>query len=144
MAITHRYTIMCDQVRREDNGKWLLLGVYEDTLGLPQLPAPLPGLTFFMRLESDRLGVWNAQVRLEHAETGQRIFEGMAMLNFQRPGGGMVPVATPPFQLTAVGDYNFVIQIQGQENDPIIHHFSVVLIPQRPQIGGQPGQIRLG
>lgn len=137
MAIVHKYTVMCDQVRREDNAKWLLIGVYEDVMGLAQLPAALPGLTFFMRLESDRIGVWNANVRLEHAETGERIFEGMAMLNFQRPGTGMVPIGTPAFQLRAVGAYDFVMQIQGQENDPIIHHFSVVLNTQR-QSGGQP------
>ena len=132
MAITHRYTVMCDQVRREDNGKWLLVGVYEDVVGLPQLPTALPGLTFFMRLESDRIGVWNARIRLEHLETGQRVFEGVAMINFQRPGNGIVPIPTPPFQLQSVGPYNFVMEIQGQELDPIIHSFSVVL-GQRPQ-----------
>jgi hypothetical protein len=142
MAIDHKYTVMCDQVRREDNAKWLLIGVYEDSMGLPQLPAPVPGLTFFMRLESDRIGVWNANVRLEHSESGRRIFEGMVLLNFQRPGAGMVPVPTPPFHFEAVGMYNFVMQIQGQENNPIIHHFSVVLNTQRPPQAGQPGQGR--
>ena len=142
MAITYKYSVMCDQVRREDNGKWLLLGVYEDSMGLPQLPTPLPGLTFFMRLESDRLGVWNARVRLEHLESGRKLFEGMAILNFQRPGSGMVPVPTPPFQIDSVGVYNFVMEIQGQEHDPIIHPFSVVLNTQRPPVGGQPNQMR--
>jgi len=140
MAITHYYTVMCDIVRREDNGKWLLIGVYEDTLGLAQLPAPIPGLTFFMRLESDRIGVWNARVRLEHLETGERIFDGMAMLNFQRPGTGMVPIATPPFQFMHVGTYNFVVEIQGQEREPVIHSFAVVLNTQRPAM--QSGQVR--
>jgi hypothetical protein len=126
---------MCDQIRREDNGKWLLIGVYEDNMGVPQLPAQLTGLTFFMRMESDRLGAWNARVRLEHLETGQRIFEGLAMINFQRPGAGSVAVQTPPFQLQAVGVYNFVMEVQGQEHDPFIHPFSVVLNTQRPAIG---------
>ena len=31
MAITHKFTLMCDDVRREDNGKLLLIGVYQDT-----------------------------------------------------------------------------------------------------------------
>ena len=142
MAITHKYTILCDQVRREDNQKWILLGVYEDTMGLPQLPAQLLGLTFFMRLESDRVGNWNANIRLEHLETGQRLFEGMAVLNFQRPAAGMVPVTIPPFQLQAVGTYNFVMEIQGQENDPIIHSFSVQLQQTINLPGGVPRQLR--
>ncbi len=28
MPITHQYTILCDEVRREDNGKLLVVGMY--------------------------------------------------------------------------------------------------------------------
>jgi hypothetical protein len=138
MAITHKYTIMCDQVRREDNLKWLLLGVYEDNMAVPQIPAQTLGLTFFMRLESDRLGVWNAQLHLDHLETGERLFSGMATLNFQRPGPAMIPVPTPPLLFRAVGAYQFVFEIQGQENNPIIHNFTLALnIPGGPGVQGR-------
>lgn len=133
MAITHKFTLMCDQVRKEDSGKWLLIGVFEDTIGIPVLPAPIAGLTFFMQLESDRPGGWNAKIRLEHLESGTKVFEGLAMINFQRPGRWMVPMQTPGFQFTALGAYQFVVEIQGQEPNPIIHDFQVSLIvPQRP------------
>jgi hypothetical protein len=30
--LTHRHTLICDDVRREDNGKMLLIGVYGPVL----------------------------------------------------------------------------------------------------------------
>lgn len=37
--------IFCDEIRREDNGKLILLGVYLDDLLVPKFPALLPGLS---------------------------------------------------------------------------------------------------
>ena len=31
MAVTHNYTLVCDEVRREDNGKLLVLGLYNES-----------------------------------------------------------------------------------------------------------------
>jgi len=33
--------IFCDDIRREDNGKELLIGVYSGSLQVPILPAPV-------------------------------------------------------------------------------------------------------
>ncbi len=35
------YTILCDEVRREDNGKWILLGLFE-RIGVGELPSMHP------------------------------------------------------------------------------------------------------
>ena len=35
------YTILCDEVRREDNGKWILLGLFE-RIGVGELPSKHP------------------------------------------------------------------------------------------------------
>jgi hypothetical protein len=143
MAITHKYTIMCDQVRREDNGKLMFLGIYEDGFGVPQLPAVLPGLMFALRLESDRPGIWNAKVWMEHLETGRKLFEAMAMMNFQKPGTGWSLFPTPvPFQFQAAGAYNFVVEIQGQESTPLIHTFNISLVVPTQIQNQQP--FRLG
>lgn len=32
------YSVLCDEVRREDNGKWMFLGLFEN-IGVPQFPA---------------------------------------------------------------------------------------------------------
>lgn len=45
MAWEHKYTLLCDDVRREDNGKLIILGLYFGVITVPQFPATLPLLT---------------------------------------------------------------------------------------------------
>jgi hypothetical protein len=137
MAITHKYTLMCDEMRREDNGKFLLIGVYADVMLSGTFPFTLPGLTFFVKLESDRPGSWSIRMRLEHLDTGEKMLEAMGAINFQRPGAGFNPIRTPPLQFKAPGVYHFVLDVEGQA-DPILYEFSVGLnIPQGQ--GPSPG-----
>ncbi len=35
------YSVLCDEVRREDNGKWILLGLFEDW-AVPSFPFQIP------------------------------------------------------------------------------------------------------
>lgn len=35
------YSVLCDEVRREDNGKWILLGLFEDLM-VPAFPFAIP------------------------------------------------------------------------------------------------------
>src|SRR5581483_417621 len=40
-AITLLHTIVCDDIRREDNGKFILIGVYPELIMLNMIPAQL-------------------------------------------------------------------------------------------------------
>ena len=40
---------LCDEIRREDNGKFLFTGVYTGHVLVPRLPFDLPTLTFFTK-----------------------------------------------------------------------------------------------
>lgn len=133
MPIQHRYTLMCDDVRQEINGKFLLIGVYTPNISVPQLPFLMPTLTFFQTLESDRPGAWGVRLRLQHLETGHNVAEGMGQINFQRPGSGINPIRLQNVMFNAAGTYNFVLEINGQ-GEPIIVPFDVVLAPP-----GMPG-----
>lgn len=134
MAISHKYTLMCDEVRREDNGKLLLIGLYFDAILLSQIPAPLPGLTFLVKTESDRPGMWSMKMRLEHLDSGERLVQAMGNINFQRPGPALNPIRIPPIQFKAPGVYHFVMEIEGQA-EPILYEFSVGLQISQPPTG---------
>ena len=41
--------ILCDEIRREDNGKFVFIGVYTGHVLVPRLPFDLPTLTFFTK-----------------------------------------------------------------------------------------------
>ena len=73
MAITHKYTILCDDVRQENNGKLILLGMYTPDISVPQIPFVLPMLTVFQCLDTDRPGTWTAKLKLQHLETGDHV-----------------------------------------------------------------------
>jgi hypothetical protein len=135
--ITHKYTLICDDVRQENTGKLLLIGVYTGTLTTPQLPFVMPnGLTFFSSWESDRPGIFDMKIKLQHLETGQTLIEARGGMQFVQPGLAMAPLKLGPLQFSAVGMYNLVIEIGGQ-SDPVIVGFSVQLnIAQPPHLQG--------
>lgn len=126
MPITHKYTITCDQVRKEDNGKYMLLGVYTPDILVPQLPFSLPLLTFFMCLEADGPGKHDIKFQLSHLETGKSIASGGGEINFAEPGLAYFPIAFGTIHLEAVGVYTFSMKSSDQEN-PLITEFSVTL-----------------
>lgn len=129
MAITHKYTVVCDDIRREDNGKLMLIGVYSGNVVLPHVPFTLPSLAFFQTFDSDRPANLVFRMHLESLETGQRIFEGMGSMQIHRPGLGIAPVKFGPATFPTFGTYNFVITIEGEQ--PIITSFDVVAPPQQ-------------
>jgi hypothetical protein len=137
MAITHKYTLICDDIRQENTGKFILIGLYMGSINVQHVPFALPSLAFFQVFESDRPGSFTFRMRLERMETGQAVVEGMGMLAIQRPGLGVAPIRFAPLPLPTFGTYSLVVNIEGEA--PIITTFDVLQQPSQPQ---QPG-IRL-
>lgn len=133
MAITHRYTLVCDEVRQENNGKFIVIGLYTPNMSVPQIPFTIQSLTFFMFVNADRPGNVPFRMRLERMETGQRLVEGMGVMGVQRPGPGASPIRIGPLQFQAAGTYNFVVDIEG-EREPIVTSFDLIIMPQPQQI----------
>jgi hypothetical protein len=48
-------TIVCDEVRREDNGKLLVVGMYLGSILVPRVPFLLPRLSFFLTWRTNGL-----------------------------------------------------------------------------------------
>lgn len=136
--VKEKYTIICDEVRQENNGKFIIIGVYNGNITIPQIPFMLPSLTFFQTLESDRPGMLNVRMKIQHLESGKNLVEGMGAINFVRPGPGVSALRFQNIGLIAAGTYNFVQEIEGQ-NDPIIVPFDVMLVIPQPQFQMLPG-----
>jgi hypothetical protein len=134
-TITQKYILVCDEVRQEINGKFIILGAYTPDMTIPQIPFALPSLTFFIGLESDRPGNFGMRFSLEHLESGQVIAQGMGNIGFQKPGVGPLPLSLKNVLLHNAGTYVISLNIDGQK-DPITSSFSVILLPQQ-----QPGLV---
>lgn len=127
MAITHKYTIICDDVRQENTAKLLLIGVYTGPIGVAQIPVTMPvGLTFFQNWESDRLGNFDMKMKIQHLESGHVLVEARGNMSVNQPGPIYAPIRLAPLQFNAVGTYNLVIEIEG-EREPVIVDFAVQL-----------------
>jgi hypothetical protein len=130
MAITARYAIVCDDVRREDNGKLLFLGVYTPDMAVPQIPFAMPTLTFLLNLEAERPGNFGFRMRVQHQDSGAILAEGMGMIpvgNPQQPV--IIPVKLGGVVFNAQGLYSFSMEIDGNTS-PIVATFNVLLAPQ--------------
>jgi len=140
MPITERYILMCDDVRREDNGKFLLIGLYTPGIVTAQIPVVLPTLTFFCELECSRPGTFRLTFRLRHEEGNQTLVEGMAPVNVADPTQPVImPVKMGPIQINSPGGYTFSLEFESQP--PIVHSFPVQLNPLGLGTGGPP-QVR--
>lgn len=138
MAFKNNYTFICDQVRQEISLKYLIVGLYTGPIGVPQIPIPL-GLTFLHFLEADRPGRFTVKVRVEHLETGRRMFEGGGQINVVAPGMVVAPMPAA-FQADKEGAYNFILEIES-EREPIITPFNVVIARPMPMPGMMPGML---
>jgi len=140
MAITEKYIIMCDDFRREDNGKLLLVGMYITDMTVPSLPFPLPTLVFFCVLESDRPGTFRFSFKLRHEESGRSIAEGIGQAPVGDPRLPMVmPVKIGGLLISAPGLYTFSLEFDDQA--PIVRTFNVLLVVPGTLLQGPP-QIR--
>jgi len=96
MALTNKYTLICDDVRQENTGKLIVIGIYAGVVGVPQIPATFPtGLTFFQGWESDRPGKIDLKIKIQHLESGQIIIEARAGMMVVDPRAPMYPSDQP-------------------------------------------------
>ena len=139
MPITPRYILVCDDFRREDNGKWILIGLYTPDMVVPQIPFGMPTLTFFMNLESDRPGTFGFRITLQHVESGAILAQAMGMIPIANPQGPIIcPVKIGGVQFNSAGLYSFSVAIDGQA-DPLVVTWNVILNVPGPG-GANPGQ----
>jgi hypothetical protein len=130
MAITQRFSVMCDEVRQENNGKFIVIGMYTPDMAVFQLPYVCPVLTFLFWLESDTPGNFQFQMAINHLESGRVVVQGMGGVQFAKAGIGITPLRLTGVPFTAAGAYTFSLKFENQE--ALVTHFSVQLATQPP------------
>jgi hypothetical protein len=136
LPLTHQYTLLCDDVRVENSGKLILIGMYTPHVGVPQIPFAFSALTFLQAFSSDRVGHYQFRGRLQHVETGRDLAQAMGMINVVQVGMAIHVLRFGNLVLDRIGAYHFILNVDGQP-DPILHSFDVFLQPVQPQITGR-------
>jgi hypothetical protein len=141
--ISAKFSIMCDEVRMENNGKFLIIGMYTPDMSVTQLPFVVPVLTFLFWLEGRIPGNYQFNARLTHLESGTVVTQAMGAFGLVKPGPGLAPIRLVGVQFSQPGPYTFSLQVQNEEE--ILHNFVVLLItPVMPNIPGVPGMPQFG
>lgn len=136
MPIIQKHAIVCDDVRMENTGKWIIIGMYTPDMAVPQIPIVLPSITFFNWLESDRPGNFPFRMKLEQLESGTVLAEGMGGMQFARPGVGISVIRFGGIQISQPGAYVYSMTFDGQP-ERLLTQFSIIL-GMPPQVGIQP------
>ena len=129
MPITPRYMLVCDQIRQEANGKFLIVGLYTPDIVVDAVPAVLPMLAFLVALDSTEAGTITATFQFSHAD--QILVCGSIEAILARPGVVILPFNVGPVQVMSAGLYTFSVQIVGQAT-PLTHTFAVHLNATMP------------
>ena len=135
--VTHKYTVLCDQIRIENTGKFILVGVYTPDVTVPTIPFGLATLAFLNCFETDEAGTWDISFQLSHH--GTTLAGGSGKVAVQRSGFVALPINLGAVHLPGDGPYTFNLQIAGQV--PAQFSFNVVLNPMPAQIGPAPSGV---
>jgi hypothetical protein len=137
MVITHDYTILCEMARPEMGGKFIIIGMFPNGIGTPQIPFPLPMLTFLTALRADGPGVFKFVGKLSQLSTGEIVGHPVqGMIQTIAPGPIILPVAFMNPQFKAFGSYTWSLEFEGQDG-PFVMEFPITHV-QMPQLRFPP------
>jgi len=135
MALQHRYTLVCEDIRQENTGKWIITGLYPGSITTSQLPFLLPTLAFFLCLDADTPGQYKFRFQFTHFASGALIVpELTGIMGVPKAGAVILPIKLNNLQFRAHGSYSVSLQVEGHE--PILTEFQV-------EIGQQPPPLRM-
>ena len=106
------YAIVCDDARREDNGKLIIIGAYASDIGVPKYPADL-ALTVVLALRTDSAHPVSIDVRVK--QEARVIFEGRSGKEFELPQDriALVSIGRAALRFTKDAEIDFQVRIDG-------------------------------
>lgn len=113
-----RYAIVCDEVRREDNGKILLIGVYGTAIFVKKFPVTL-ALALMLGVDADE--PVNTDIHFRATLGGQVIKTGRGHLEIPDIGlNNLLAIPKMPLPLKEEGTLAFELSVDGEKWDSLI------------------------
>ena len=97
-SINISQAIACDDIRQENNGKFILIGVYAGSIGLPFFPTHIP-LGFWMTAKPSRVGDYQVDFRIKTPSMGPIGIQGQMLVHIQEENA-IIALVLPPTLLT--------------------------------------------
>ena len=130
-AVVYQALVVCDDIRFENNGKLLLIGVYSDVVQVFKLPLQLRSLGLAVRAKVMAAGRIAFSVTATDPQ-GNSLLEANGEMNYEGEPGRTIwlPIVMGPALLTTEGSYNVRVALGDA---PAIHETFVVKKTQAPE-----------
>ncbi len=127
-AILFESLVLCDDVRYENNGKLLLVGVYSDIVQVVKLPLQMRSLGLAIKAKVFSTGRISFSVSVADPQ-GNSLLEAGGELNYEGEAGRIIwlPVVMGPALLTTEGSYS--VRITLGDSAPVHETFIVRKAP---------------
>lgn len=102
-TVVPKYAIVCDDIRREDNGKQILIGIYTGDIIVSAFPTNL-NLSFWLHLAVEKPGIAKVEVQMLLGPGETQIFRAQSSLETKEPD---------PFTVLAFGGIGLAATHEG-------------------------------
>ena len=111
-AIGFEALVLCDDVRFENNGKLLLIGVYSDVIQVVNLPLQMRSIGLAIKAKVTETGKFPFSVTVSDPQ-GNKLLDANGELNYDGESGRTIwfPVVMGPALLTIEGTYSVRISL---------------------------------
>ncbi|HJW13280.1 MAG TPA: hypothetical protein VJ776_01215 [Thermoanaerobaculia bacterium] len=138
-AVVFQALVVCDDIRFENNGKLLLIGVYSDVVQVFKLPLQLRSLGLAVRAKAMATGRIAFSVTTTDPQ-GNSVLEASGEVNYEgEPGRAIwLPIVMGPALLTTEGIYGVRIVLGDA---PPVHETFIVKktsTPEPPAVAPPP------
>jgi len=122
-----KHVIICDEIRREDTGKLIIIGAYADSINVPRLPFDMT-LAFWISIVPKIEGEISCQWRLTHDKAGDlSVSEGTVKLGNVGNESPLV-LRRVPVQLPKEGILSFQVR-EGEGRWRTLKKIPILLTP---------------
>jgi len=116
------FALVCDDVRREDSGKLIFIGVYGDNISIQQLPGHIVlCLVVFVETKED----FNAQATFRARIDDKVVAQAPATLDYKK-GKATFSFSGIPIAIEKPGNLVFELQVQGEEGVRILKTMPII------------------
>ena len=135
--VLYEALVLCDDIRFENNGKLLLIGVYSDVVQVFKLPLQLRSLGLAVRARAMTNGRITFTVTASDPQ-GNSLLEATGEMNYEGEPGRTIwlPIVMGPTLLTTEGAYGVRVVLGDA---PAVHEtFVVKKTPEQPAAASLP------
>lgn len=110
--INIRYAVLCDEARKEDNGKHFLIGVYGPDILVPAMPTTV-GIAMVLAIDTDE--PWSGKVAIKVEQDNDQRFSAGGSIGLLQSGEYLIPFPQFPLEIKNDKDLTFSVRIEDAD-----------------------------